>query len=171
MLARAFCQQSLPPRLMLAEQDQQEIASRLHFLGCIYIKKGDLPSAVEALQKASRLRKDTLGDHPDTALTFHVAGLVNHMLGDNGSAVNDLQEASRIRSNLLGDHEETGQTYHWLGVSHYHLGDISGAMESLQKASRIRKEILTVDHPDTAGSLKLLNVVCEALSTNELDCD
>jgi len=168
VLARAFCQQALAPRLKLGNR---EMASRLHLLGCIHFAKGDLPSALQAFQKASRLQKETLVDHPDTASTFCATGHANLMLGDNTSAVNAFQEASRIRSNLLGDHEDTARTYHWLGVAQYHLGDINGAMESLQKAVRIGKGILPVDHPDTAESLKLLNAVYEALSVNELDCD
>ena len=166
VLARAYCQQALAPRLKLGDQT---MARRLHLLGRIHYAKGDLPSALEALQKASRLRKETLGDHPNTASTFHVAGYAYYRSGDNTSAVNAFQEASRIRSNLLGDHEDTGRTYHWLGKVQYDVGDINGAIESLQKAAQIRKEVLPVDHPDTAKSARLLNVVYEALSANELD--
>lgn len=155
-------------------------AASLHLEGLIHKEMNDNQSAIEAFQKASKMRSDIFGDHEDTAISFCCLGECHYYQDEHEAAVKAFQEAVRIRSNMLGNREGvaelvevyklTASTYHRLGKAQYRLGDLRGALESLQEASRLRREA-SVEDQNTDEALELINRICEALSADELDCD
>ena len=177
-LARQFCQEALVRQLELLGE-HIETADSLHLEGLIHAKMEDNKSAVEAFQKASKMRSNLLGDHEDTAESFRFLGQRHYRLDEHESAVKAFQEAARIRSNTLGNQEgivlkesyrKMTVIYHWLGKAQNGLGDLRGALESLQESLRLTREA-SVEDLDTGKALQLLNSIYEALSAGELDCD
>ncbi|PFX34274.1 hypothetical protein AWC38_SpisGene875 [Stylophora pistillata] len=158
----------------------KKTAVSLHLEGLIHKEMNDNQSAIEAFQKASKMRSDIFGDHEDTAISFCCLGECHYYQDEHEAAVKAFHEAVRIRSNMLGNREGvaelvevyklTASTYHRLGKAQYRLGDLRGALESLQEASRLRREA-SVEDQNTDEALELINRICEALSADELDCD
>ena len=66
---------------------------------------------MESVQKSLRLRKDLLGDHPNTADSFHEQGTIHLAMGDFTSAVEALQKAAEMNFNVRRDHINTAHSY------------------------------------------------------------
>ena len=81
-----------------------------NYLGSLNCELGDNKSAVEALQEASRIRSNLLGDHEDTARGYHSLGVAQYNLGDLDGALESLQTASRMRKDVFGDHPVTAKS-------------------------------------------------------------
>ncbi|KAJ7348197.1 hypothetical protein OS493_039619 [Desmophyllum pertusum] len=62
---------------------------------------GNYPSAIEALQKASDVRSNLLGDHKDTAQSYHWLGKAKHNKRDLDGALESLQKASQMRKEVF----------------------------------------------------------------------
>lgn len=179
-LALEFCQKAV--HIFIESLGENGFtASSLYLEGHIHKEMNNNQSAIEAFQRASRMMSNLLGDHENTAGSFDDLGISHYDQGEYEAAVKAFQEAARIRSNILGGgggggvelveiYRRTAFTYYRLGVAQCRLEDLRGALASLQEASRLRREALVEDQL-TDGILWLINLVCEALSVGELDCD
>ena len=178
VLALKFCQQAV--HIFIESLGENVFAADSLLLeGKIHKRMNDNQSAIEAFQNASRMTSNLLGDHEDTAGSFCCLGESHYDQGEYEEAVTAFQEAARIRSNILGgeggvelveSYRLTAFTYCRLGLAQYRLEDLRGALASLQEASRLVREALVEDQL-TDHILQLINLVCDALSVGELDCD
>ena len=177
VLALEFCQKAV--HIFIESLGESDITAKsLYLEGQIHEKMNNNQSAIEAFQRASRMMSNLLGDHKDTACSFCGLGASHYDQGEYEAAVKAFQEAARIGSNILGrggvelveSYRRTAFTYYMLGVAQHRLEDLRGALASLQEASRLRREALVEDQL-TDDILQQINLVWEALSAGELDCD
>ena len=78
----------------LSQWYQPDTAKSYFWLGRVQREAGDLTTALESVQLSLRLRKELLGDHPDTADDFHEQGVIYHAMNDYKSAVEAFQKAA-----------------------------------------------------------------------------
>ena len=130
---------------------QADTAKSYFWLGRVQSEAGDLTGALESVQLSLRLRKQFLGDHPDTADDLHEQGVIHYRMGNHKSAVEAFQKAADMNLNFRGEHIFTTHSYHSLGVARNAMADLTGTLDSFQRAANMRSRVLG-DHEDTASS-------------------
>ena len=137
---------------------QADTAKSYFWLGRVQSEAGDLTGALESVQLSLRLRKQFLGDHPDTADDLHEQGVIHYRMGDHKSAVKAFQKAADMNLSFRGEHIFMAHSYHSLSVARNTMADLTGALDSFQRAANMRSRVLG-DHEDTASSNHKLGLV------------
>ena len=138
-------------------------------IGLAYMEQGNYDQAMEYHLKALAIQEKVLGKkHPDTAVSYNSVGWVCRMQGQYSKALKYYHKALTIQEKVLGtEHLNTATSYSNIGEVYYYQGDYKKALKYLNKAYLILLKLLGQEHPDTITVLESINVVKEALGSNE----
>eukprot|EP00929_Paragymnodinium_shiwhaense_P049612 TRINITY_DN25013_c0_g1_i1.p1 TRINITY_DN25013_c0_g1~~TRINITY_DN25013_c0_g1_i1.p1 ORF type:complete len:330 (-),score=79.14 TRINITY_DN25013_c0_g1_i1:10-999(-) len=112
---------------------------------------GKADEALEAMQKALQLRKDTVGkDHPSMAECYNNLGALYHGRGALEKAADQYEKALEMLIIAAGGRQEgahIAMTLYNIGVCRLRLGQMPEASAALNKALNLAEQSLGSGHP------------------------
>ncbi|KFA92241.1 hypothetical protein Q664_16615 [Archangium violaceum Cb vi76] len=135
-----------------------EVASCLHLLGVIHLKRGDHGRAEQYLQRAFAIREAALGGgHPDNAASMSSLADLHMSLGRFERAEPLYGRALAIRESVLGkNHPDVAAALNDLAEVYASMGHYARAEPLYARALEIQESVLGKSHPDIANSLSSL---------------
>lgn len=139
----------------VCEQESRAIvASMLYNMGMLEVMKGSHDKAIDVLNNACILFKDSIGDnHPDIASILYNIGKVQVELGMLTTASSSFLESLQIRRYVFGnDHHSVTGPLTQLGKLHMFLGEYSPALNVFEEKVRVEAASLGDSHLDLAST-------------------
>jgi len=139
----------------VCEQESRAIvASMLYNMGMLEVMKGSHDKAIDVLNNACILFKDSIGDnHPDIASILYNLGKVQVELGMLTTASSSFLESLQIRRYVFGnDHHSVTGPLTQLGKLHMFLGEYSPALNVFEEKVRVEAASLGDSHLDLAST-------------------
>ena len=116
-------------------------------------------------ERTLRIFKDTLGLHPDTALTMSNIGAAYGHKGQYKKVIELHEQALRIYERTVGRmHRHAAYAISEMSTAYYNLGDLVKAEELGKEALHIYKETLGLDHKETKEACGELDIIQKAKS-------
>jgi tetratricopeptide (TPR) repeat protein len=116
-------------------------------------------------ERALRIEKDALGQHPATADTMSSMGASYSKKGQNKKAIELFEQALRIYERTVGRmHRNAAYAISCMSTAYYHLGDLVKAEELGKEALVIREKTLGPDHKETKKARDELDNIQKAKS-------
>ena len=145
-------QDAILAEVRLRQADPLQMARRVHRLGMIRHKNGQIDGAVQALAEAVTIREKVHGEeHLETAHQLAELGIVYRAQGNHAEAQRCLRRALRIHERECGvDSPEANRDLHQLAGSLEDAGDIAGATEQYERALGLKLRIVGADLEDVA---------------------
>ena len=145
-------QDAILAEVRLRQADPLQMARRVHRLGMIRHKNGQVDGAVQALAEAVTIREKVHGEeHLETAHQLTELGIVYRAQGNHVEAQRCLRRALRIHERECGvDSPEANRDLHQLAGSLEDAGDIAGATEQYERALGLKLRIVGADLEDVA---------------------
>lgn len=145
-------QDAILAEVRLRQADPLQMARRVHRLGMIRHKNGQIDGAVQALAEAVTIRERVHGEeHLETAHQLAELGIVYRAQGNHAEAQRCLRRALRIHERECGvDSPEANRDLHQLAGSLEDAGDIAGATEQYERALGLKLRIVGADLEDVA---------------------
>jgi eukaryotic-like serine/threonine-protein kinase len=142
------------------DQPKVEAAVRAT-LGTTYVHLGELPSAINQLERALALRSAVLGpDHPDTLSSMVDLAPTYRLAGRAAEAIPLLEKVLAVRKVNLGpDHPKTQTTTNNLAVAYQFAGRVDEAIPLLKQAFHLSQRTLGPDDPRTLVAMNNLAAV------------
>src|ERR1700720_236688 len=140
-------QDAILAEVRLRQVDPLQMARRVHRLGMIRHKNGQIDGAVQALAEAVAIREKVHGeDHLETAHQLTELGIVYRAQGSHSEAQRCLRRALRIHERECGvDSAEANRDLHQLTGSLEDAGDIDGATAQYERALGLKLRIVGAD--------------------------
>jgi tetratricopeptide (TPR) repeat protein len=140
-------QDAILAEVRLRQVDPLQMARRVHRLGMIRHKNGQIDGAVQALAEAVTIREKVHGEeHLETAHQLTELGVVYRAQGNHAEAQRCLRRALRIHERECGvDSPEANRDLHQLAGSLEDAGDIAGATEQYERALGLKLRIVGAD--------------------------
>jgi tetratricopeptide (TPR) repeat protein len=134
------------------QADPLRMARRVHRLGMLRHKNGQIDGAVQALAEAVAIREKVHGeDHLETAHLLTELGVAYRAQGNHAEAQRCLRRALRIHEQECGvDSPEAGRDLHQLAGSLEDAGDIDGAAGQYERALGLKLRVVGADLDDIA---------------------
>jgi tetratricopeptide (TPR) repeat protein len=145
-------QDAILAEVRLRQVDPLQMARRVHRLGMIRHKNGQIDGAVQALAEAVTIREKVHGEeHLETAHQLTELGVVYRAQGNHAEAQRCLRRALRIHERECGvDSPEANRDLHQLAGSLEDAGDIDGATAQYERALGLKLRIVGADLDDVA---------------------
>ena len=145
-------QDAILAEVRLRQADPLQMARRVHRLGMIRHKNGQIEGAVHALAEAVTIHEKVHGEeHLETAHQLTELGVVYRAQGNHAEAQRCLRRAQRIHERECGvDSPEANRDLHQLAGSLEDAGDIDGAMAQYERALGLKLRIVGADLDDVA---------------------
>jgi tetratricopeptide (TPR) repeat protein len=145
-------QDAILAEVRLRQADPLQMARRVHRLGMIRHKNGQIDGAVQALAEAVTIREKVHGEeHVETAHQLTELGIVYRAQGNHAESQRCLRRALRIHERECGvDSPEANRDLHQLAGSLEDAGDIAGATEQYERALGLKLRIVGADLDDVA---------------------
>ena len=145
-------QDAILAEVRLRQADPLQMARRVHRLGMIRHKNGQIDGAVQALAEAVTIREKVHGEeHLETAHQLAELGIVYRAQGNHAEAQRCLRRALRIHERECGvDSPEANRDLHQLAGSLEDAGDIAGATEQYERALGLKLRLVGADLEDVA---------------------
>jgi tetratricopeptide (TPR) repeat protein len=145
-------QDAILAEVRLRQADPLQMARRVHRLGMIRHKNGQIEGAVQALAEAVTIREKVHGEaHLETAHQLTELGIVYRAQGNHAEAQRCLRRAQRIHERECGvDSPEANRDLHQLAGSLEDAGDIDGATAQYERALGLKLRIVGADLDDVA---------------------
>jgi tetratricopeptide (TPR) repeat protein len=145
-------QDAILAEVRLRQADPLQMARRVHRLGMIRHKNGQIDGAVQALAEAVAIRETVHGEeHVETAHQLAELGIVYRAQGNHAEAQRCLRRALRIHERECGvDSPEANRDLHQLAGSLEDAGDIAGATEQYERALGLKLRLVGADLDDVA---------------------
>jgi len=152
MEVELLTQDAILAEVRLRQADPLQMARRVHRLGMIRHKNGQVDGAVQALAEAVTIREKVHGEeHLETANQLTELGIVYRAQGNHAEAQRCLRRALRIHERECGvDSPEANRDLHQLVGSLEDAGDIAGATEQYERALGLKLRIVGADLDDVA---------------------
>jgi tetratricopeptide (TPR) repeat protein len=145
-------QDAILAEVRLRQVDPLQMARRVHRLGMIRHKNGQIDGAAQALAEAVAIREKVHGEeHLETAHQLTELGIVYRAQGKHVEAQSCLRRALRIHERDCGPASpEADRDLHQLAGSLEDAGDINGAMAQYERALELKLRIVGADLDDIA---------------------
>ena len=145
-------QDAILAEVRLRQADPLQMARRVHRLGMIRHKNGQIDGAVQALAEAVTIREKVHGEeHLETAHQLTELGIAYRAQGNYAEAQRCLRRALRIHERECGvDSPEANRDLHQLAGSLEDAGDIAGATEQYERALGLKLRVVGGDLDDVA---------------------
>src|SRR5579864_75271 len=145
-------QDAILAEVRLRQADPLRMARRVHRLGVLRHKNGQIDGAVQALAEAVAIREKVHGEeHVETAHQLAELGVVYRAQGNHAEAQRCLRRALRIHERECGvDSPEANRDLHQLAGSLEDAGDIEGATAQYERALGLKLRIVGADLDDIA---------------------
>jgi len=115
------------------------LAGALNNIGYIHKDKGNIPLAIEYLQKSLKIRKE-IGDKNGMANSYNNIGFIHSEQGNIPLAIEYYQKSLKIQKEI-GDKKGMAFSYNNIGSIHHAQNNLQLAIEYYQKSLKIQKEI------------------------------
>ena len=130
------------------------LGASCHKVGYSYGNEKKWKESISALERALRMRLDTLGEqHPATAGTLHSMGAAYSFMDSNDTAIMLYERALRIYKDTLGLHPTTAGTMSNIGATYGHKGQHTKAIELHEQALRIYERTVGRMHRHAAYAI------------------
>jgi len=130
------------------------LGAACHSVGYSYANKKKWKEAISVLERALRMRLDTLGEqHPATAVILQSMGAAYSYMGSHDTAIMLYERALRIKKDTLGLHPTTAYTMSSIGAAYGHKGQHKKAIELHEQALRIYERTVGRMHRDAAYAI------------------
>ena len=118
-----------------------------------YLRSERHTKALEAFERAVRLRKGSLGkDHPEVAVSLVKVGITQLLLHDFEIALRSFRDALAVRRHSLGAlHPSTARVYNNIGCVHMEFKELPDARRAFEAALDIQRNALSYE--PTSGPL------------------
>jgi tetratricopeptide (TPR) repeat protein len=145
-------QDAILSEVRLRQADPLRLARRVHRLGMIRHKNGQIDGAVQALTEAVTICEKVHGEeHLETAHQLTELGVAYRAQGNQAEAQRCLRRALRIHERECGvDSPEANRDLHQLAGSLEDAGDIAGATVQYERALGLKLRIVGADLDDIA---------------------
>ena len=145
-------QDAILAEVRLRHVDPLQMARRVHRLGMIRQKNGQIEGAVQALAEAVTIHEKVHGEaHLETAHQLTELGIAYRAQGNHAEAQRCLRRAQRIHEQECGvDSPEANRDLHQLAGSLEDAGDIEGATAQYERALGLKLRIVGADLDDVA---------------------
>jgi tetratricopeptide (TPR) repeat protein len=145
-------QDAILAEVRLRQADPLRMARRVHRLGMLRHKNGQIDGAVQAFTEAVAIREKVHGEeHLETAHQLTELGVVYRAQGKHAEAQRCLRRALRIHERECGvDSPEADRDLHQLAGSLEDAGDIDGATAQYERALGLKLRIVGADLDDIA---------------------
>ena len=118
-------------------KDRRHEAITLGYMGNCYRKLGDLPRALDFVQRAMEIKQE-LGDKPEIGKSHNQFGLIYWDMADYHKAIDHFQQGIALGHDL-GDRELEGQAHNNLGLVYDEMGDYQNSQQQYQQALQIHR--------------------------------
>ena len=120
------------------------IGSTYHNIGIVLLRSEEYEEALESFQKASRVRKGSIGrDHADVAVSLVKVGITQLLLKRFDEALLTFREALSIRRHALGHlHPTTARIYNNIGCVHVEFNEMREARRAFEAALDVQRNSL-----------------------------
>jgi len=118
-------------------KDRRREAITLGYMGNCYRRAGDLPRALDYVQRAMAIKQE-LGDKLEAGRSHNQLGLIYWDRAEYGKAIGHFQEAIAL-GHELNEHELEGQAHNNLGLVYDELGDYRQSQRQYEQALRIHR--------------------------------
>lgn len=145
--------------------DPARLGLLLNHQGSISNNLGKYQEAIEYLEQALKIRKETYDDkHPDVAQSLSDLGFSWGYLGEYHKEMKFNEQALEIRKAAYGDkHSDVALSLNNLGSTWDKLGKHHKALKLYEQALEINKEIYGGRHPNIASILNNLGLAWDKL--------
>ncbi len=144
----AVCERAVRMRLDALGEQHPATADSLMSMAGAY--KGNNDMAIMLYERALRIDKDALGQHPSTAATMSNMGTAYSDKGQKKKAIELYEQALGICDRTVGRmHRDAADAIGNMSISYCNLGDFVKAEELGVEALRIYEETLGHDHEMT----------------------
>jgi tetratricopeptide (TPR) repeat protein len=145
-------QDAILAEVRLRQADPLRMARRVHRLGMLRHKNGQIDGAVQALAEAVAIREKVNGEeHLETANQLTELGVAYRAQGNQAEAQRCLRRALRIHERECGvDSPEANRDLHQLAGSMEDAGDIDGATDQYERALGLKLRIVGADLDEIA---------------------
>eukprot|EP00978_Attheya_sp_CCMP212_P004917 scaffold10757_cov57-Attheya_sp.AAC.2 len=125
------------------------VGSAHHNVGVVYLRAGSHREALDAFQRAVRVRKGALGrDNPDVAVSLVKVGISHLLLSEFDQALLAFRNALSVRRRALGPlHPSTARVYNNIGCVHVEFNENKEARRAFEAALDVQRNALC-DEPD-----------------------
>ena len=114
-------------------------ASALNNIGYIYNNQGDIPKAIEYINKSLKIFEE-IGDKNSIAISFYNIGTIYGKQGDIPKALEYFNKSLKIREEI-GDKQGMADSFNNIGLIYNNQGDIPKAIEYYNKSLKLYEEI------------------------------
>ncbi len=130
-----------------------DVGAAWHNVGVAFLRSERHRKALEAFERAVRVRKGSLGkEHPEVALSLVKVGMTQLLLQDFEMALLSFRDALAVRRRALGAlHPSTARVYNNIGCVHMEFNDLPDARRAFEAALNIQRNAL-ISEP-TSGPL------------------
>lgn len=130
-----------------------DVGAAWHNVGIALLRSERHDKALEAFERAARVRKGSLGkDHPEVAVSLVKVGITQLLLHDFEMALLTFRDALAVRRHSLGAlHPSTARVYNNIGCVHMEFNEIPEARRAFEAALDIQRNALS--NEPTSGPL------------------
>lgn len=118
-------------------KDRRREAITLGYMGNCYRRVGDLPRALDFVQRAMTIKQE-LGDKLEMGRSHNQLGLIYWDMAEYSKAIGHFQQAIAL-GHELNEHELEGQAHNNLGLVYDELGDYRQSQAQYQQALQIHR--------------------------------
>jgi tetratricopeptide (TPR) repeat protein len=128
-------------------------------LGRAYFRNGQLPEAIDILERIVKVQEKLREDHPSRLTSEHQLAVAYATDGQDTKAIEMLERVVKVREEKLReDHPDRLLSQHELGVAYLIDGQDTKAIEILKRVVKVEEKKLREDHPDRLASQHQLAV-------------
>lgn len=130
-----------------------DVGAAWHNVGVALLRSERHDKALEAFERAVRVRKGSLGkDHPEVAVSLVKVGITQLLLHDFEMALLSFRDALAVRRHSLGAlHPSTARVYNNIGCVHMEFNELPQARRAFEAALDIQRNALS--NEPTSGPL------------------
>ena len=122
-------------------------------------QEGKMEEAVEYMEKALFILKETFGDkHPHIAETLNSLGLYKKHMGKYTEAISILRESISMTQEMVGDYTFTvAAAYYNISLAYVELENYSSALQAMNSSYDVFVKIVGEQHPQTQAALQVID--------------
>lgn len=138
------------------------IGSTYHNLGIVNLRSQNYDDALESFQKASRVRKGSIGrDHAEVAVSLVKVGITQLLLRRFDDALLTFREALSIRRHAMGHlHPSTARIYNNIGCVHVEFNEMREARRAFEAALDVQRNALCYEPNSTQLQFGTATTLC-----------
>ncbi len=147
-------------------------ATTINFIAASYAQIGKHVEAIELMERALRIQRDTLGLHPITANTISNLGASQCSIGNVNSSIELQKQALRIVESTVGRmHPRAARIIYTMSAAYVNLDNLDEAKELMVEALDIYLRTLGPDHNFTKTARCCLRDIQQERKRRAFDSD